>query len=81
MRPSAKVMSLALGLAMTGAMVPQALAKTPQQMQGQQMAHKASKRTMTHKAKRTKAYSGKRSKNRTVKNRTTTVMPGPRQGL
>jgi hypothetical protein len=80
MKHSAKVMSLALGLAMTGGMAPQALAKTPQQTQGQQMTHKASKRTMTHKAKRTKAYSGKRSKNKTV-TRTTTVMPGVKQGL
>ena len=79
MRHSAKVMSLALGIAMTGAMAPQALAKTPQPMQGK-VTHKASKRTMTHKAKRTKAYSGRRSKNKTV-TRTTTVMPGPRQGL
>ena len=73
MKHSAKVMSLALALAMTGAMAPQASAKTPSQMQGQKMTHKASRHT--------KAYSGKHSKNRTVKNKTTTVMPGTRQGL
>ena len=80
MKHSAKVMSLALGLAMTGGMAPHALAETPQQMQGQQMTHMASKRTMTHKARRTKAYSGKRSKSKTV-TRPTTVMPGVKQGL
>ena len=73
MKHSAKVMSLALALAMTGAMAPQASAKTMPQMQGHKMTHKASRHT--------KAYSGKHSKNRTVKNKTTTVMPGTRQGL
>ena len=70
MKHLAKVMSLALALAMTGAMAPQASAKTPSQIQGHKTTHKA----------RTKAYSGRHSKNRTVKNRTTTVMPGVRQG-
>jgi hypothetical protein len=65
-------MSLALALAMTGAMAPQASAKTPSQMQGHKMTHKASRHT--------RAYSGKQSKNRTVNKRTTTVMPGVRQG-
>jgi hypothetical protein len=73
MKHLAKVMSLALALAMTGAMGPQASAKTPSQMQGHKMTHKASRHT--------RAYSGRHSKNRTVKNRTTTVMPGARQGL
>jgi len=73
MKHSAKVMSLALALAMTGAMAPQASAKTMPQMQGHKMTHKASRHT--------RAYSGKHSKNRTVKNKTTTVMPGTRQGL
>ena len=72
MKHLAKVMSLALALAMTGDMAPQASAKTPQ-MQGHKMTHKASRHT--------RAYSGKHSKNRTVKNKTTTVMPGTRQGL
>jgi len=71
MKHSAKVMSLAMALAMTGAMAPQASAKTPQQLQGQKITHKAGRHT--------KAYSGKRSKNRTVKNKTTTAVPGPRQ--
>ena len=65
-------MLLALALAMTGGMAPQASAKTPSQMQG----HK-----MTHKTRHTKTYSGRHSKNRTVTNRTTTVMPGVQQGL
>jgi hypothetical protein len=65
-------MSLALALAMTGAMAPQASAKTPSQMQSHKMTHKASRHT--------RAYSGKQSKNRAVKNRTTTVKPGVRQG-
>ena len=73
MKHSAKIMSLALALAITGWMAPQASAKTTSKMQGQKMTHKASKHT--------KAYSGKHSKNRTVKNKTTTVVPGPRQGL
>ena len=72
MKHSAKVMSLALALAMTGAMAPQASAKTTPQMQGHKMTHKASKHT--------RAYSGKHGKNRTVKNRTTTVKPGVKQG-
>ena len=72
MKHPAKVMSLALALAMTGAMVPEASAKTPSQMQSHKMTHKASRHT--------KAHSGKRSKNRTVNNRTTTVMPGAQQG-
>jgi hypothetical protein len=72
MRYFANVMSLALGLVMTGGMAPQASAKTPSQMQGQKITHKASRHT--------KAYSGKHSKNRTVKNRTTTVKPGVKQG-
>ena len=72
MRHLVKVMSLALAFAMTGGMVPQASAKTPSQMQGQKMTHKASRHT--------KAYSGRHSKNRTVNNRTTTLMPGVRQG-
>ena len=72
MKHLVKVMSLALALAMTGGMGPQASAKTPSQMQGQKMTHKASRHT--------KAYSGKHSKNRTVKNRTTTVKPGVKQG-
>ena len=59
MKHSAKVMSLALALAITGGIAPQASAKTTPQMQGQKMTHKASKHT--------KAYSGKHSKNRTVK--------------
>ena len=66
MRHSAKVM-LAAALAMTGAMVPQASAKTPSQMQGHKMTHKASRHTKT--------YSGRHSKNRTVNNKTTIVMP------
>jgi hypothetical protein len=57
---------------MTGAMAPLASAKTTPQMQGPKMTHKASRHG--------KAYSSKRSKNRTVKNRKTTVVPGPRQG-
>jgi hypothetical protein len=65
-------MSLAMALAMTGAIVPQASAKTTAQMQGQKMTRKAGRHT--------RAYSGKRSKNRTVKNRTTTVVPGSRRG-
>jgi hypothetical protein len=72
MRHSAKVMSLALALAMTGAMRPQASAKTPPQMQGHKMTHKSSRHT--------RAYSGRHSKNRTVKNKTTTVMPGAQRG-
>lgn len=72
MKHPAKVMSLALALAMTGAMAPEASAKTPSQMQGHKMTHKASRHT--------RAYSGRHSKNRTVKNKTTTVVPGPRQG-
>ena len=72
MKHSAKVMSLAMALAMTGAMAPQASAKTPQQLQGQKITNKASRHT--------KAYSGKHSKNRAVKNKTTTVVPGPRKG-
>jgi hypothetical protein len=72
MKHAAKVMLLAMALAMTGAMAPQASAKTTSQMQGQKMTHKASRHT--------RAYSGKRSKNKTVKNRTTTVMPGARPG-
>jgi hypothetical protein len=73
MKHLAKVMSLALALAMTGGMVRQASAKTPSPMQGQKMTHKASRHT--------KAYSGRYSKNRTVKNRTITVKPGVKQGL
>jgi len=65
-------MSLALALAMTGAMAPQASAKTPSQMQGHKMTHKSTRHT--------RAYSGKHSKNRTVKSRTVTVKPGVRQG-
>ena len=72
MRHSAKVMSLALALAMTGGMAPQASAKTPSQMQGQKMTHKASRHT--------KAYGGKHSKNRTVNSKTVTVKPGVRRG-
>jgi hypothetical protein len=67
MRYSARVMSLALALAMTGAMGPQAFAKTPSQMQGHKMTHKASRRT--------RAYSGRHSKNTTP-----TVKPGVRRG-
>jgi hypothetical protein len=37
MRRSAKIMSLTLALAMMGEISPQALAKTPAQMQGKQM--------------------------------------------
>jgi hypothetical protein len=70
MKHSAKLMLLALALATTGGMAPQASAKTPSQMQGHKMTHKAS----------TKAYSGRHSKNRTVKNRTPTVKPGVPQG-
>jgi hypothetical protein len=73
MKHSARVMSLALALAMTGGMAPQASAKTTPQMQGQKMTHK----TSTH----AKAHSGRYSKNRTVKNRTTTVKPGVQRGL
>ena len=72
MKHSAKVMLLALALAMAGGMAPQASAKTPSQMQGHKMTYKASRHT--------RAYSGRHSKNRTVKNRTSTVMPGARQG-
>jgi hypothetical protein len=72
MKHLAKVISLALALAMTGGMAPQASAKTPSQMQGHKMTHKSSRHT--------KAYSGRHNKNRTVKNRTTTVMPGAQQG-
>jgi hypothetical protein len=71
MKRSAKIVSL-LALAMTVGMGPQASAKTTPQMQGHKMTHKASKHT--------RAYSGKHSKNRTVKNKTTTVMPGVRRG-
>ena len=72
MKHSAKVMLLALALAMTGAMVPQASAKTPSQMQGHKMTHKSSRHT--------KAYSGRHSKNRTVNSKTVTVKPGMRRG-
>jgi hypothetical protein len=72
MKHFGEVMSLALALAMTGGMAPQASAKTPPQMQGTQMTHKASK---GH-----RAYSAKRSKNRTVSKKTPTVMPGMRKG-
>ena len=67
MKHLAKVISLALALAMTGGMAPQASAKTPSQMQGHKMTYKSTRHT--------RAYSGKHNKNRTVKNRTTTVMP------
>jgi len=72
MKHSAKVMLLALALAMTGAMAPQASAKTPSQMQGHKMTHKSSRHT--------KAYSVRHSKNRTVNSKTVTVKPGMRQG-
>jgi hypothetical protein len=72
MKRLAKAMLLALALATVGGMAPQALAKTTPQM-GHKMTHKASKHT--------RAYSGKRRKNRTAKNETTTVKPGMRQGL
>ena len=72
MKHLAKVMSLALALAMTGGMAPQASAKTPSQMQGHKMTHKSTRHT--------RAYSGKHSKNMTVKSRTVTVKPGVRQG-
>ena len=72
MKHSAKVMSLALALAMTGAMAPQASAKTPSQIQGHKMTHKASGHT--------RAYSGRHSKNRTINSKTIPVKPGVRQG-
>jgi len=72
MKYSAKVMSFALALAVTGAMAPPASPKTPSQMQGHKMTHKSTRHT--------KAYSGKHSKNRTVNSKTVTVKPGVRQG-
>jgi hypothetical protein len=72
MKHPAKVRSLVLALALTGAMAPEASAKTPSQLQGHKMTHKSSRHT--------KAYSGRHSKKRTVKNKTTTVMPGAQQG-
>ena len=71
MKHSAKLMLLALALATTGGMAPQASAKTPSQMQGHKITHKSTRHT--------RAYSGKHSKNRTVKSRTVTVKPGVRQ--